>query len=242
MQNLGEAPTFETPATGEDSPAQEPGKAPRKEQRATTTLAVSAKSLREIFLELPSYAQNDFLQLGQIFERLAGRGHALLLIVLGIPACLIPGVSVGFGVAILLLSFQMALGRKPFLPRLLRERKMRLSLYLKLQPRLVRIAGGLERLLHPRLLVLFSQPWMMRFYGSLILVLAFLLCLPLPIPFTNMLAGLPILILGIALLERDGVVMAFGLVVSLVSMVAFAAVLMMGAEGATRLWDHFWPG
>ena len=226
MQNLREAPIPQPASVGAHHGLSLPALIP-------------AKSLREIFLELPDYAHDGYLRMGEIFERLAGRGHALLLIVLGIPACLIPGVSMAFGVAILLLSFQMALGRQPFLPKLLRDRKLRLSLFMRIQPRLVKIAGGLERLLHPRLPGFFRAPWMMQAYGALVVVLAALLCLPLPIPLTNSLAGLPILIIGIGLLERDGYAMIVGLVTSLFAIVTFSAILTLGVEGVHALFMHF---
>jgi hypothetical protein len=66
-----------------------------------------------------------------------------------------------------------------------------------------------ERILRPRYL-LFTAPVFERLIGLVCLLLALLL--PLPIPFTNIPVALPIAIMALAVLERDGVYALVGLV------------------------------
>lgn len=219
----------------------EPAPLPPQPEISGGEVGQEDQSLQDIFRELPTYSMGDYIHLGDIFTRLEGRGHILLLVVLGIPATLVPGVSVAFGVALAFISGQMAFGSRPFLPRFLRERKMKTSNLLRINPKLIRMAGAMERILHPRLGAMFDPPWTMRLYGGVLLVLSLLLLLPLPIPFTNSLAGIPILIVSLGLLQRDGYALIAGMVAALAAVSAFVAIFVLGAEGASHLFDRFRP-
>jgi hypothetical protein len=56
----------------------------------------------------------------QLQTGLRGRGVAMLLLLLALPFCVIPipGLSIPFGIAVLLIGIRIAFRQKPWLPKL----------------------------------------------------------------------------------------------------------------------------
>jgi len=77
----------------------------------------------------------------------------------------------------------------------------------------------LERLIRPRLPLLLDHWLMSLFTGAQLVILAVLLALP--IPFTNVLFGLILLLYALSMLERDGVLMLTAWTAGLASIVFF---------------------
>jgi Exopolysaccharide synthesis, ExoD len=77
------------------------------------------------------------LTVEELQAALKGRGVAMLLLLLLLPFCFIPvpGLSTPFGVAVLLMGIRIALGQKPWLPRLASQRSISPS-------RLVKVLTG----------------------------------------------------------------------------------------------------
>jgi hypothetical protein len=82
---------------------------------------------------------------------------------------------------------------------------------------------GAERLLRPRLTVLLSWTGE-RLIGLAILILALVLFLP--IPFANWLPACAIAIIGLAIVEKDGLAVLVGLAVGVASLTVAAAVVI----------------
>ena len=73
--------------------------------------------------------------------------------------------------------------------------------------------------------------------------LAILLALPLPIPFSNLLAAIPILLISLALLEEDGAFLIAGYVAAIPCTAFFAALFLLGPKAVMGCWNwlaHFW--
>src|SRR6201997_4706454 len=66
------------------------------------------------------------LTLAELKQSLKGRGSAMLLILLALPFCFIaiPGLSTPFGIAICLIGACLAIGREPWLPRFIMNRRL----------------------------------------------------------------------------------------------------------------------
>jgi len=139
----------------------------------------------------------------------------------------IPGVSTLLGLPLMLRSVQLSIGsRRPWLPRAVSARSLERRAFSRIvesiQPRLQR----LERLLKPRLLFLTST-WAERGIGLCCLVAAALVFLP--IPFGNLLPALALCAFGLALMERDGVLVLLGL-----GTLGFSLVVLGGAALAVK--------
>jgi hypothetical protein len=156
--------------------------------------------------------------LGDLVAALGDRGYAILMLVLALPNLTpipLPVLSALFGLPLACIALQMAVGRpRPWLPQWALRRSIARADFARLValslPRLRR----LERLMRPRWSSLSSRP-AERFLGLVCLVLALLLALP--IPFTNIALSIPLCLIALGILERDGAWILAGLAASLAS-------------------------
>lgn len=176
------------------------------------------------------------VRLGEILEATRGRGFFLVLVFISLPFLTpipLPGFSIPFGLVAAFIGARLAMGRKPWVPRKILARPLppqSLQRTLNAASRLVRV---LEYLLRPRLV--FLQDWQVfrRVAGALIMICGLLLVLPLPLPFSNSLPALTVLLLAAGSLERDGAFFLAGCLVFLLC----AAYFVFLALGGARLWD-----
>lgn len=163
--------------------------------------------------------QDKPLTLGAILAETAERGFSLAVLLLTFPFLLPmpPGVAGVFGAACALLGLQMFWGRQtPWLPKALAEVSFPSGLVRPLLNLLYKFSRIFEKICRPRLRGLTDRPFFWRINGLCIAWLSLLLMLP--IPLTNPIPTIGILLLAIATLESDGVLMfisyGFTLVVS----------------------------
>ncbi|NBR97191.1 MAG: exopolysaccharide biosynthesis protein [Verrucomicrobia bacterium] len=171
------------------------------------------------------------LTVAQLVFALEGKGHAAIMAVLSLPFCFpiqVPGLSTPFGFILIFSGLRIAFGQAPWLPGWLMVREIPKPTALGLLKGLRWIAVPAEKILHPRLPGLCRNVALHRTNGMLVAFLAILLALPLPIPFSNLLAAVPILLISLALLEDDG---------------AFLIAGYLAAIPCVSLWiwiSHFW--
>jgi hypothetical protein len=148
------------------------------------------------------------LSLADIMAETSERGFSLVIGLLVLPFLfpMPPGFTGIFGSGCLLLSVQMALGRRsPWLPRKIARFKFPRWFVLRLLQNLKRVTRVLEKIVRPRLLKLAESPYIWRLNGVCIAWLTLLLISP--IPFTNPIPSVGILLLAVATLEADGLLM-----------------------------------
>lgn len=158
----------------------------------------------------------EALTLGGLLMETAERGFSLGILLLVLPFLLPmpPGAAGVFGAACALLGLQMLLGRRsPWLPARIARYEFPKGLVRPLLRVLQGMSGILEQLLRPRLQRITRHPYFWRLNGLCIAWLAFLLMLP--IPFTNPIPTLVIILIAIATLESDGFLLclAYGLAI-----------------------------
>jgi hypothetical protein len=151
-------------------------------------------------------------------DALGDRGFAALLMVFAainlLP--LPPGTSLVLGIPLLIVSAQMALGRTTaWLPRFVLNKSIGKKQIANLSKRLTPKIEMLERFVQPRLWP-FSRSAADRWIGWISFIMA--LAVTIPVPFGNWTPALSIAILGIALSERDGVLLTAGILVGLFSL------------------------
>ncbi len=182
--------------------------------------------LSQVLLSLVA-RETDAINLGELAEVFGSRAKGMLLALLALPvlaAGFIPGVSTVFGSVLLFLSAQLCLGKQDlWLPRRIRD--MRISTTVLKQaldaarPWLHRI----ERRMRPRYTVL-TEGLGVRFVGLLLLVNV--LVLMGPIPFGNLVPAVVVLLSGIGLAERDGLVVLFSIALCVLFLGLFGGVLL----------------
>lgn len=148
----------------------------------------------------------DSIALGELMAALEHRGYGLLLILFALPNLIpnpIPGLSAVFGVPLAILSAQIILQQPhPWLPSWLARRGIKREAYQRIVGRAAPTLTRIERILKPRFPIML-EPLAMSLIAGLCLVLSLLLILP--IPLTGMVLAAPIVLFGLALMQRDGV-------------------------------------
>ena len=151
------------------------------------------------------------IAIGEIVEETAERGFNLIIGLLVLPFLfpMPPGLSGVMGIGCLILGMQMALGRKsPWLPRRIARFKFPRNLSQQLLKNIRRITVWLEKIVRSRWKQVANHSYTWRGNGMCISWLSILLMLP--IPFTNPLPAIAILLLAVATIEADGLLMCVG--------------------------------
>jgi len=199
-----------------------------------------AKPLRlseEIAGLIEAFAERS-VTLREVLEVLRGRAYTLLVILLALPFCTpipMPGVSSPFGLAIAVIGFRLALRQKPWLPQRLLDTKVPARFFVRLLGAARRLIRGLEFFLRPRWSYLLDTKPLHHGYGAIICFCGLLLLLPLPVPLSNGLPAITIVLVACAILERDGYCLIAGLVMFTLTLCFFGALLWGGTEAFSWL-------
>jgi len=156
------------------------------------------------------------LTLADVMAETSERGFSLVIGLLVLPFLfpMPPGLTGPLGSACLLLAVQMALGRRsPWLPKQIASFKFPNWFVLRLLQNLKRVTRILEKIARPRLVKLAQSRRIWRLNGICIAWLTVLLISP--IPFTNPIPTVGILLLAVATLEADGLLMCISYVVTI---------------------------
>lgn len=179
------------------------------------------------------------ITLDELMTALEGKGHAAMITVLSLPfsqPIQIPGLSVPFGLVLFYSGLRIAFAQQPWLPGWLLVKKIPPATAMGLLEGMRKVARMTEKILHPRWSFLCRRPGLHRLHGILIAFLSILLALPLPIPFSNMLAAVPLLLLGLGLLEDDGLFLLAGYLAAIPCMVFFGVLFLFGPKAVTAIW------
>ena len=180
------------------------------------------------------------LRFGAVFAGLGKRSFGMLLFLATLPAFIpIPGVGGAVsGPLAVLIGMQLMLGlRRPWLPRFIAERGPHRHALARFRDRISPWLARLERVVRPHSTWLLDSRLASAWSGLLLVLLGILLSLP--IPFTNYLFGLLLLMFALALLERDGRLMVLAWVAGAAAVAVFGVLsgqlAAMGARWADLL-------
>ncbi|HZH12218.1 MAG TPA: exopolysaccharide biosynthesis protein [Microvirga sp.] len=173
----------------------------------------------QILLTLASQP-GERLTVRDIMAVLQDRAFALLIVLLGLPNCLPmpPPIPLVCGLLLALVAIQIIFGREaPWLPGQLLNRSLARTDVERAVGRAMPAFRRLERFSRPRMTFL-DTPVSMRIMGAIVLVMALgLLFAP---PFVGQIPlGLAVCLVGLGLVERDGLVIMGGLIIGSVGMV-----------------------
>lgn len=176
----------------------------------------------------------EVIKLDDVLAGLEERAFGMLLF-LSIPTAFIPGVAgVVSGPLVILVGLQLLFGRnEPWLPDFLGRRGPHRRAMVRFRDRLGPWLARLERVVKPRAAALLDHRIANSFTGLNLIVLGLLLSLP--IPFTNILFALLLLLFALALLERDGRLLVVAWFTSVIAVGVFG-VLSGSLAAMTASW------
>jgi hypothetical protein len=205
---------------------------------STESVDRTPDGLSHQMLAILQKADGNGLTLGNIIAALSRRSHAVLIVFLSFPLCLpvgIPVLSTTLGLTLGLVGFLLAIGRRIWIPKFIAAKVIPHKRLVNVIERLLRVSGRIERWFHPRMFFFATNGKMMRVHGSFVMLMGLTAAIPLPLPFNNFVAALPILLLGFSLLERDGALVIVSYLASIPCFIYYGALLYLGHAGFQRL-------
>jgi hypothetical protein len=183
------------------------------------------------------------ITLAELKHALQSRGSAMLLILLALPFCFvaIPGLSMPFGIAISLIGACLTIGREPWLPRFIMNRRLSTARSDQLLIGAITIARRLEKFVRPRLRFLHAGPGMSRLIGFGIVIAGVGLMLPLPIPFSNSIPAWAVVLLAVGMMEKDGLCVLLGHLTAMGTWVFIGLTSAFAVGGFRWLFDSLQP-
>ncbi len=179
----------------------------------------------DVLVSLMALSQGRTVTLRALTERLGDRTFGMVLVLIAI-FNVIPFISFVAGLLICVLGLQMAFGRpNAWLPAFILDRPLpgeRVKATLQtFEPRV----RAIERFLKPRLA--FSEaPIVDRINGVIIAILGLISALP--IPLVNFIPAFVVLVMGLGLLERDGLVQICAATLGATAIVGFGWMFLIG--------------
>jgi hypothetical protein len=189
------------------------------ERSIQPTNAVAMGHFSEALRAFAAQAKGETLSVNDIAQFMQRRTIGALLLIFALPMVIpipAPGVSVAFGIPLILVSAQLFLGlTQVWLPRRLATRRIEQSSLASLTNRAMPWLSKLERIARPRL------TWLVDGKATLVsgAVCATMgVIITLPIPLGHFVPGVAVVLIAIGLIERDGLLLAIGLGISLAAL------------------------
>ncbi|MBI3881516.1 MAG: exopolysaccharide biosynthesis protein [Verrucomicrobia bacterium] len=180
------------------------------------------------------------LTLNDLIRRTEGRGVYLLIVLLCLPFVQpipLPGFSTVLGVVIIFLAYRLVFPEPRGLPRFIGDRVLPPGFQIRVVNGSIRFLRWVEKVVRPRRTVWLQTRPARAFNALLIVVLAALLALPIPIPFTNQPPGFSILLLALAMMEEDGVLVWFAYALALVTAAWFTMLAFFGEKAIVMVFE-----
>ena len=195
--------------------------------------------LSQILADLAGDESRERISVADMLETMRARAFGALLLIFAFPNILPspPGTAGILGMPLIFLSAQMMLGLRPWLPGIIARRSMARSTFQGLVKRIAPWLARAERLLRARLRML-AWPVSQRILGGLCLIVS--IALALPVPFANMAPAIALCLIGLGVLERDGIWILVGIAAALGSLVYVAGLAYALVKSALFLmWNAF---
>lgn len=194
--------------------------------------------LSQHLLSLLDKANGNDIELGNILTSLSRHGHSMLLVFLSFPLCLpmgIPVLSTTLGLTLSLVGVLLFAGRRLWIPKSLASKTIAYKKLVYVVNRLLKVSGRIERMLIPRFHFLASNRAMVRLHGLMVMSMGMVAAIPLPLPFNNFVAAFPVLLLGLSLLQRDGVWVIVSYLSAIPCLLYYGLLVYLGNAGFSRL-------
>lgn len=209
----------------------DPGSEPGSGHRAPRT--------SEVLRAFADDVRTPLVSIGEVADGLGDRGLGVLIAIFALPNLIPSAVPLGsaiFGIPIIVFAAQLVRGvRHIWLPGVIKRRTMDVRSFRIMVSRLTRVLSWFEGLLKPRLL-LFTVPRADRAVGACSILFAIVTSLP--IPFGHNLPALALVLIGLGLIESDGLAILLGLIIGFAGLVVAGLLLFGLFHGASFLMHY----
>jgi hypothetical protein len=191
----------------------------------------------EIVSKISSQIPVEGINFKEFLELIGEQGGLISCLILVAPFLFpvsIPGSSLPFGLAIILINIGIITKTHPLLPKRVMDYKISQNTMITLLNGINRVLHGLEKFIKPRFTFLTRKP--MDHGNNVVMIFcAFLLMLPLPVPLTDFLPAYSILFLTLGSIESDGYLVLAGYSVAIVTTIYFILIALLGFAGIKAL-------
>lgn len=173
---------------------------------------------------------NDKISIEDIMTAMNSGGFGLVLMVFALPILipLPPPFPSLISVPLVIFSFQMVIGLKaPKLPKKISQKTIKRVLLANIIEKSSIYFAKAEKVLKPRLTFL-SRGIFERIVGFFILIFATSVLLPLPL--SNFIPGVGILVTSFGLIGKDGAIIILGLLIGLTGIAIMLTAVFLGVE------------
>ena len=202
---------------------------------ASTDPPVAAPHFSAMLEKFMAEQTEDRIQIGALVRAMEHRSIGALVLILALPMVIpipAPGISVPFGIFLMLVSTELMFARgEVWLPRRLATRTIRRQDFVRFSTRAVPVLRRVEQFARPRMAA-FTGGLAIRIVGVTCLILATIIALP--IPMGHLLPGSVICLLALGLIECDGLLILIGIFAAafVLGIVTWASALFVSAMRA----------
>lgn len=200
---------------------------------------LGGRRISSILEALPKAVPGDRISFGDLVDAFDGRAFGPLIVLFAAPNILpvaLPGISAILGVPLILLTSQLMIGRpRPWLPGFVRRRSLGRRDFERFVGKVVPRLRRIETWIKPRFPLL-SGSVARRLIGAGGLVLALIICLP--VPLGNAVPALALVLMAVGLLGRDGLAVLAGVCVGLAGLAIVSGFIWGIVEAGTLFARH----
>lgn len=180
--------------------------------------------------------KRDGLTIGEALDAMGESGFGFVMLVLALPALIpVPGpFGLVFGSALAIVALQFAVGiRSLWLPFFLRSRRLPASVFQLLERHARPLVRRTEQAIQPGRFKALTGRALPYCLGLPVFALA--VAIALPIPFGNLIPVIAICVMAIGLIEKDGLVVLLGMLLTVAALAVTAALLRGAASLVANL-------
>jgi hypothetical protein len=179
-------------------------------------------SLEERLVDLKSRIGDQGLVIQEILTILAKQGKLLMILLLTFPFCQpiqIPGFSTPFGLTIAFIALCIGMQRPVWLPRSISNYRVSQKILVKIIDVATLCLQKIRKWIHPRIQWVLCYKAVNTASMVVVSLLGLCLALPLPIPFSNLIAAWGIFFIVLGSLEKDGLFILVGYAIFIITLV-----------------------
>lgn len=187
------------------------------------------RAASEVLQGVVNDSQADYISFLEIKMALHERGFGLLMLFFALPLALVPpGLTAIPAIPLIIFSIQMIKGMdSPWLPKWAAEKTIKRKTIAHLVEKAAPYLRKVEKLMRPRFSFASSSNGE-RVVGFFSLI--FSLSILVPLPLTNLIPSIGVLLMSLGLLSKDGIPIILGMIIGSIGVMIPIAILFLGKQ------------